>query len=101
VVSPPNKKFGVQNGEMGETIRDKVDKAEAKYKYRIYVTDADGDTFYFADSVKFEGTFVSFEPKAMLVPSDFQDQLHDQVLTFPSHLVRKITYYQTNPQSND
>jgi hypothetical protein len=89
-----------QKEDTTRLLSSKIEAAETTYRYRIYVMDNDSDTFYFADSVKLVGSFVSFSPKAVLVSSNFQDNLHGEILTFPNHLIKKITCYENDSEKS-
>jgi hypothetical protein len=64
-----------------------------RYEYRIDAIEDFVDVTYFADGVDLsKPTFVTFAPRYRL-SRDKGEEVKGQILTFPSHLVRKITNY--------
>jgi hypothetical protein len=64
-----------------------------RYEYRIDAIEDFVDVTYFAESVDLsKPTFVTFAPRYRL-SRDKGEVVKGQILTFPSHLIRKITNY--------
>jgi hypothetical protein len=65
-----------------------------KYDYRIDVREEDAKVSYFSDSIDLsKPTFVTFASRYRLSRRTKGEELRGQILTFPSHLVRKITNF--------
>lgn len=71
----------------------KLEDLAKKYEYRIDVVEDRLAVSYFTDGVDLsKPTFVSFAPRYRLSKGR-GEEMKGQILTFPSHLVKKIADY--------
>ena len=68
---------------------------DRRYDYRIDVVEGDETVSYFSDGIDLsKPTFVTFAPRYRLSKKGKSgDEVKRQILTFPNHLVLKITNY--------
>ena len=71
----------------------KPENLAKKYEYRVDLIEDLVDVSYFADGIDLsKPTFVTFAPRYRLRKDNGQE-VKGQILTFPGHLVKKITNY--------
>jgi hypothetical protein len=74
------------------------DRIEAFFGFFIFTNEKLGEKIYIANSVEFEGSFVTFKPSYSIEKSK-KSELEGTSVTLPEHVIKEIIFQEIDEQT--